>query len=71
MANIKPVNLLTEKETASYLNVTPSWLQKARCYGKPSPKYLKIGGAIRYRRSDIETYLESCAVTMLPTNEEE
>lgn len=35
-------------------------LQKDRLSGK-GPRYYKIGGAIRYRRSDIETWLEACA----------
>jgi hypothetical protein len=35
-------------------------LQKDRLSGR-GPRYYKIGGAIRYRRSDIEAWLAACA----------
>ena len=49
--------LLTEKEAALYLNISPYWLQKQRCLGT-GPLYVVIGSrAIRYRLSDLEAYV--------------
>ena len=49
-----------EKEVAELLNVSLSWLQKGRVYGQ-GPDYIKLKspkGAIRYRISDIEQFVE-------------
>lgn len=54
-----PDRLLTELNAAQYLGVSRSWLQKARCHGY-GPAFVKLrrGGGIRYRPSDLETWLE-------------
>lgn len=49
-------NLLNEKQAAALMNVSVSFLQKLRIRGG-GPKFLKISKSIRYRKSDIETYL--------------
>lgn len=53
--------LLTEKEAAKFLGVSVSWLQKGRCYGY-GPPFVKLKqpkGAIRYRRPDLDAYLQA------------
>jgi len=63
--------LLTEKDVSRILNVTTSWLQKGRCQGTHGPDYVKINGAIRYRRDDVEAYLNRNRVQLRCTNVEE
>jgi len=50
--------LLTTKEAAEYLNVSPSFLEKDRTNKKEVP-FLRLGGIIRYRREDLMAYLDS------------
>ncbi|MDH5508842.1 MAG: helix-turn-helix domain-containing protein [Nitrospinota bacterium] len=50
--------LLTTKQAAQFLAVTPSLLIKLRGCGG-GPKYLKIARNVRYRRGDIEKWLAS------------
>jgi hypothetical protein len=43
---------LTTDEAAQLLRVSPKGLEGMRCKGR-GPKYVKIGGRVRYRRSDL------------------
>jgi len=49
--------MFTVAETAEYLGLAQSTLNKWRCIGG-GPKYLKMGKAVRYRLSDIQEWLE-------------
>lgn len=52
-------NLLTEQQAAEYLGgLTPKALQAWRVRGG-GPPFLKIGRLIRYRESDLHSWLES------------
>ena len=54
--------LLTEKETARILHVTPHGLQKWRADGK-GPRYIKTGRKfLRYRQSDIDQFLKESTI---------
>jgi predicted DNA-binding transcriptional regulator AlpA len=44
--------LLSTEEAAQFLNVSPSWLAKARMRGD-GPEYIQIGRAIRYTRMSL------------------
>jgi len=57
--NVRPQTLLTEAEAALYLNVSRSWLQKARCnwYG-PAFVRLRKSGGIRYKTADLDAWIE-------------
>lgn len=48
--------LMTTREVAEILHVNPDSMRVARCQGR-GPKYLKLGHAVRYRRSDVLQYL--------------
>jgi excisionase family DNA binding protein len=48
--------LLTPAEAAAFMKVSLSFLAKARHAGT-GPVYRKIGRAVRYLRSDLDTYL--------------
>ena len=43
------------------LSITQQTLRNWRQQGK-GPKYVKVGGSIRYRYTDVELYLEKNAV---------
>jgi predicted DNA-binding transcriptional regulator AlpA len=46
------------KTTAGMLNVSVSWLAKARLSGN-GPRYVKIGRAVRYPESSLREYIRS------------
>ena len=50
--------LLTVKQTAERLQVNHNTLQVWRNNGK-GPAYIKIGGLVRYRESDVEAWLNA------------
>lgn len=53
--------LLTTKEAAKYLRVSPSFLERDRWAGARI-KFVAIGSrSIRYRKADLDAYLESQA----------
>ena len=49
--------LRTTREAADYLNVSVSFLMKARLRGD-GPRYRKIGRCVRYTEADLATYLK-------------
>jgi len=55
---MKNETLLNVKQAAEFLTVVPRTLQawRDRGYGV---QYIKVGRLIRYRQSDIETWLEA------------
>ena len=48
--------MLTTAQAARYLSLAVSTLNKWRCHGG-GPKFLKLGRAVRYRQSDLETFV--------------
>lgn len=53
-----PEKLLATGQVATLTGMSKSWLEKGRIYGW-GPKYLRLSaGAIRYRWSDVLTYLQ-------------
>jgi hypothetical protein len=48
--------LLTEKEVATLIGVSTSWLQKRRV-NMLSPAYIKIGAMVRYEPSAIDRFI--------------
>lgn len=52
--------LLSEKEVATLLRVSTSWLQKRRVNMLP-PAYIKVGAMVRYELSAIEAFITACA----------
>jgi len=65
MSHLETKSTFTEKETAQYIGMSISWLRQARMNGnKNAPPFLKIGKAVRYRKSDLDAWLD----TKLQTN---
>lgn len=52
------VALLTPREAARILNVSESWLAKARMRGD-GPAYIKVGRAVRYTQAALLQWLKS------------
>ena len=53
-------NLLDQNEVAVMLGVSPKTLEYWR-WKKVGPKFLKVGRLVRYRVSDVESYIKSLA----------
>ncbi len=54
--------LLNEHAAAQYLGISVAFLRSARCRGlgnRPPPPYLKLGRAVRYRRADLDAWLDA------------
>jgi predicted DNA-binding transcriptional regulator AlpA len=54
---------LTEQQTAHYLAMSRSFLRQGRMNGDrenrtPTPPYYKIGRSVRYKKSDLDDWLE-------------
>lgn len=56
---VEPRQLLTTEEAANYLAVTPSILVNWRCTKRVKVPFVRIGHAVRYRRNDLDKFLES------------
>ena len=57
--NIIHEPLLDRKSAAKYLNISPGTLAVWDCTKRYDLKPLKIGRAVRYRRSSLDQFLES------------
>jgi len=51
--------LLTARDAANLLRLSPSWLAKARMRGD-GPRYVKLGRSIRYTETGILQWMRSC-----------
>ena len=50
--------ILNTPEAASYVKLSPVTMERKRLTGD-GPPYVKIGKAVRYRRADLDAWLES------------
>lgn len=51
-------DILNTKEAANYVRLGKPTLERFRISGG-GPRYCKLGGAVRYRKADLDTWLES------------
>ncbi len=51
--------LISEQEVAQTLGVTVRMLQSRRLRGERDIPFVKVGRLVRYRRSDVEAYLQA------------
>lgn len=49
---------LDERQAAEYLSLSPRTLQTWRQRGN-GPRFLKLGRSVRYRRADLDAFIES------------
>jgi hypothetical protein len=50
--------LMTQQEVAALFDRTVGVLANWRCTGK-GPKYVKLGGKVKYRKSDVEAFISA------------
>ena len=50
--------LFTTLQASEYLKVSVSWLNNDRCKDAPKIPFKKIGVMVRYRKIDIDQYIE-------------
>ena len=50
--------LLTSQQAADYICVAPDTLAVWRCTGRYAIPYIKIGSKVRYKETDLNTFLE-------------
>jgi len=60
---IQLINSLTEQQAALYLSMSRSFLRQGRMNGDrenrtPTPPYYKIGRSVRYKKTDLDSWLE-------------
>ena len=60
-SNTNHIGLLTAKQAARYLSISTKWLANQRWQGT-GPKFIRVGGAVRYRVTDLEQFLEEAVV---------
>lgn len=60
-AEINCDRLLTRSEVEDIFGVTRRFLEVAVARGE-GPVFVKIGRAVRYRRSDVVRWIEACAI---------
>ena len=58
MSEFKHIQLLTTKQAAEYLNISPKTLEKYR-YEGGGPHYIKKGRLVRYTLIDLEKWIEN------------
>ncbi len=51
---------VTKQQLATHLQVTPRWIEMQHPLGLP---HLRRGGIVRYRISEVESWLLSCPAT--------
>jgi len=57
-ADVPTPLLLTRRQSADYLNVSLQWVKDRLAEG--AFPHLKLGRAVRIRRSDLDAYVETC-----------
>lgn len=55
----EPHAMLTTEEAADYLGMTSTTLNAWRCSKAIRLPYVKMGGAVRYRKSELEKFIEA------------
>lgn len=61
MTTATPTQLLTSKETAEYLAVSPKTLD-LWAYERRGPRFAKVGRQRRYRRAELDAWVEAQTV---------
>lgn len=52
------MEILNTREAAAYVRLGKPTMERFRISGE-GPVFVKLGGAVRYRKADLETWLES------------
>lgn len=52
-------NLMSQNEVAKYIHSTVASMNSMRHYGRLDIPYIKIGNRIRYRKSDVDAWIDT------------
>lgn len=55
--------LLTREQAADYIGVKPQTLALWACTGRYELPFIKVGRSVRYKRVDLDAFMESRRVT--------
>ncbi len=55
----EPPEMMNDHEVAAFLKMSVASVRRWRLF-RTGPKFVKIGSAVRYRRQDVETWVDSC-----------
>ncbi len=55
---LKCTELLTSNQAANYIGVSPGTLEVWRCTKRYHLPFIKVGRLVRYRKSDLDTFLD-------------
>ena len=58
-----PERLLTPKEVAEILSVSVAWVLDHSSRRRPYLPAIRLGKAVRFRRSDVEEFIRECSQT--------
>jgi excisionase family DNA binding protein len=58
---IPPERLLTPKEVADILAVSKAWVLDHSSRRRPHLPSVKLGKAVRFRRADVEKFIQECS----------
>ena len=59
MKDIEIKVLMTQKEAATYLGTTASTMNTWRHYGKEKFPFIRWGNRIRYRKEDLDAWIQA------------
>lgn len=54
----EPEQLLTQAQVATWLAVSPRTIRDWRTSNR-GPRAVRVGGSLRYRRADVQAYIDS------------
>jgi len=55
----EPTEMLNEHQVAAFVKMSVASVRRWRLL-RTGPKFVKIGAAVRYRRGDVESWVDSC-----------
>jgi excisionase family DNA binding protein len=61
------IDIFNTREAAAYTRLGKPTLERFRITGD-GPRYAKLGGAVRYRRCDLDAWLESRLINSTSAN---
>lgn len=59
--NRTPERLLTPKEVAEILSVSPAWVLDHSSRRRPHLPSVKLGKAVRFRAAEVEQFIQECS----------
>lgn len=61
--------MMNAEDAAQYIGKSKSWMDQKRSQGR-GPRFVRIGSSIRYRRADLDAFLEGSVVETADTRQQ-